>query len=85
MSGITPGWRFVSIGFEGSPVSVQGIDLWGHASRWVSSNASIVVSHPSYPSERHTMFVYTLELGGRAISFAAGEYSNGVWGIYEPA
>lgn len=31
------------------------------------------------------MFVYELDIDGRAIRFAAGEYSNGVWGFYEPA
>jgi hypothetical protein len=65
MVGVTPGWKFVSIGFERTPVAIHG--------------------HPSYPSERHTMFVYKLEIDGRTIEFAAGEYSNGVWGFYEPA
>jgi hypothetical protein len=82
---VTPGWKFVSIGFEKTPVAIQGIDPWRHDQQWVSSNEKIVVSHPRYPSERHTMFVYQLEIDGRAIKFAAGEFSNGVWGFYEPA
>jgi hypothetical protein len=85
MVGVTPGWKFVSIGLEGMPVAIQGVDPWRHERQWVSSNERIVVSHPSYPSERHTMFVYELDIDGRAIRFAAGEYSNGVWGFYEPA
>jgi hypothetical protein len=82
---VTPGWKFLSIGFERTPVLIQGIDPWRQERRWVSSHKTIVVSHPSYPSERHTMFVYTLEVEGKTITFAAGEYSNGVWGFYEPA
>jgi hypothetical protein len=85
MMEVTPGWKFVSIGFERAPVVIQGIDLWMHERQWVSSHERIVVSHPCHPSERHTMFVHTLEVDGRAIKFAAGEYSNGVWGFYEPA
>jgi hypothetical protein len=84
MVSVTPGWKFVSIGFERTLVPIQGIDLWRHERQWVSSHEKIVVSHPSYPSERHTMFVYRLEIDGRTIKFAAGEYSNGVWGFYEP-
>jgi hypothetical protein len=85
MVGVIPGWKFVVIGFEGTPVAIQGIDPWRHEHQWVSSNERIVVSHPSYPSERHTMFVYKLEIDGRTIEFAPVEYSNGVWGFYEPA
>jgi len=85
MVDVTPGWRHVSIGLEGTPVTIKGIDPWRHGRRWVSSHEKIVVSHPSYPSERHAMFLYTLEVGGKTITFAAGEYSNGVWGFYEPA
>lgn len=84
MSDITPGWRFVSIGFSSTPVSIQGIDLWKHEKKWVGTDESIVVAHPSYPAERHTMFVYTLQLKGQRIRFAMSEYSNGVWGFYEP-
>jgi hypothetical protein len=85
MVDVTPGWKFVSIGFERAPVAIQGIDPWRHGRQWVSSHERIVVSHPSYPSERHTMIVYTFEVDGKTITFAAGEYSNGVWGFYEPA
>jgi hypothetical protein len=84
MKDLTPGWKFVSIGFETSPVAVQGVDLWTYERQWVSKNEKIVVSHPSYPSERHPMFVYSLEVDGKIVTFAAGEYSNGVWGFYEP-
>jgi hypothetical protein len=72
------------MGFESATVAIQGIDPWKHEGRWVSSHEEIVVSHASYPSESHTMFVYTIEVDGRTLAFAAGEYSNGVWGVYEP-
>jgi len=85
MVDVTRGWKFVSIGLEKTPVAIGGINPWSYESRWVSSHERIVVSHPSYPSERHTMFVYTLDADGRTIKFAAGEYSNGVWGFYEAA
>lgn len=80
---ITPGWRFLSIGFDGAPVIVDGVDLWKH--KWRSCGQRITVAHPSYPTQRHAMDVYEIAFGGQTITFAAGEFSNGVWGFYVPA
>jgi hypothetical protein len=80
---ITPGWRFVSIGFEGDPTDVGGgINPW--AVTWVSTHGRIVVAHPSYPNQRHTMFTYEVEGTDPPVVFAAGEYSNLVYGFYVP-
>jgi hypothetical protein len=81
-SAITPGWKLVSIGLDGEPVTVDDVDLWKH--EWRRCSESITVAHPSYPAERHTMFVYELVLPARRIKFAAGEFSNGVWGFFLP-
>ena len=79
---ITTGWRLVHIGLEGDDVSVAGINPW-HAGGWTSTGVRITVAHPSYPAQRHTMRVYILD-SQHEIEFAAGEFSNGVWGIYAP-
>jgi hypothetical protein len=80
---ITPGWRFVSIGFEGEPTDVGGgIDPWKVT--WTSTHGRIVVAHPSYPNERHTMFTYEVADTDPPVVFAAGEYSNLVYGFYVP-
>ncbi len=82
MSELTPGWSFVAITTEGQPVSIHGRNPWLH--KWRSVSVSpITVSHPSYPAERHQMWVYDLETP-QPVRFAAGEYSNGVWGFYVP-
>jgi hypothetical protein len=84
MKSITPGWRLVFIGLEGEPVSLHGHDPWKH--EWNScSEDAVVVAHPSYPSQRHEMSVYKLAAPGESIRFAAGEFSNGVWGFFVPA
>lgn len=81
---VTPGWRLLHVGFEGDDVSVTGINLWEVGS-WTSTGARITVAHPSYPAQRHTMQVYVLDPRDAGSLFAAGEFSNGVWGIYVPA
>ena len=79
---ITPGWRFVSIGLEGDPVDVGGVNPWGKA--WTDTRERIVVAHPSYPNERHRMWTYEVAGPDGPVAFAAGEFSNGVWGIFVP-
>lgn len=80
---ITPGWRFASIGFEGDPTDVGGgIDPW--AIDWGATKGWIVVAHPSYPLQRHSMSVYEPRFQTRPLMFAAGEFSNGVWGFFVP-
>ena len=80
---ITPGWRFVFIGTEGERLRLGGVDPWTH--KWTRADEGpITVAHPSYPAERHSMHVYDLVLPDKRIRFAAGEFSNGVFGVYVP-
>jgi len=78
---LTKGWKFVSIGFEGDEVLLDGLNPWQN--EWYDlEEASIIVAHPSYPEQRHSMEISELRANGRTVKFAAGEFSNGVWGFY---
>lgn len=82
MTDITSGWKFAAIAMDGQRVSLLGQNLW--SAKWLaSSEPPITVAHPSYPNERHKMWVYYLD-SPRSIRFAAGEFSNGVWGFFLP-
>jgi hypothetical protein len=76
------GWRFVRVGFEASDVTVGGVNPWSY--KWQSTGDSIEVPHPSYPSQRHVLGIWTVDTGHGPTRFAAGELSNGVWCFYEP-
>ena len=80
---VSQGWRLLHIGFEGDDVSVAGINPW-QVENWIGTGETITVAHPSYPAQRHTMWVYVLDPKQAESVFAAGEFSNGVWGIYVP-
>jgi hypothetical protein len=83
MTDVTPGWEHLAIVTEGGTVSIHGHNPW--TLKWRSiSVPPITVAHPSYPEQRHQMFVRELEVDP-PVRFAAGEYSNGVWGFYVPA
>lgn len=79
---VDDGWRFVSIGFEGDVTDVGGVDPW--TVDWTSTGGHIVVAHPQYPHQRHRFSVYEVTGSTPPIVFAAGEYSNGVWGFFVP-
>lgn len=77
------GWRFVSIGFEGQPTDVAGVNPW--EVDWTATGRKITVAHPQYPSQWHTMFIWEVTGSDPPIRFAAGEFSYGVWGFFVPA
>lgn len=61
---------------------VAGVNLWEVP--WSPSHGRITVAHPSYPARRHEMLTYEVARHRPPIIFAAGEFSNGVWGFYVP-
>jgi hypothetical protein len=77
-----PGWRYVHTGVEGDEVLVSGIYPWQY--QWQPLKGAIEVPHPSYPSQRHRLEVWRVATARGAVTFAAGEVSNGVWCFYEP-
>jgi len=82
MTAITPGWRLLSIGPEAAPVKLRGYELWKQ--KWSRcTDGRIIVAHPDHPHERHTMTLYRLDCAPD-VMFAAGEFSNGVWGFFAP-
>jgi hypothetical protein len=79
---LTPGWRLLHIGFEDDGVEVDGVRLWGAS--WARTGARLTVAHPQYPPQRHVMSTYATDGPARPVEFAAGEFSNGVWGFFVP-
>lgn len=79
---VTPGWKLLAIGGEGDRVEIgRGVLLWER--RWRSLGERITVAHPQHEYERHGMTVYCIA-DRPDIMFAAGEFSNGVWGVFVP-
>lgn len=80
---VSQGWELRAIVVDGDPVVIAGVDVW--QVQWEPVRAgSVVVAHPTYPAQRHSMSVYKFSEVDPAVLFAAGEFSNGVWGSYEP-
>jgi hypothetical protein len=71
---VSQGWRFVSIGWEGDATDVGGLNPWDV--KWTHTDRRITVAHPSYPSQRHTLFINQVAGSSPPITFAAGELST---------
>lgn len=78
---VTPRWHLIGMAWDGDPIRVRGLDPW--TSSWIATGTTIVVAHPSHPSQLHTLLVYRATApSGRFVTFAAGELSNLAWAFF---
>jgi hypothetical protein len=77
------GWKSAGAVADGEPIRIGELNVWDHD--WTRlQEPELELPHPSYPSQLHTMTIYEIRAGGKAIRFAAGELSANVWGFYVP-
>jgi hypothetical protein len=72
-------WVHVSTVPEGQPAVVDGVDVWKH--EWRRRGDVAVVKDPAY-GQTFRFPVYEILASGQTVSFAAGEFSNGAFGVY---
>jgi hypothetical protein len=74
------GWKLVGVVAEGKELKINGVNVWSQ--KWTAVKGEFAdVTDPSY----HRPFrfdIYTIKNGESDIKFAAGEFSNMVWGFY---
>lgn len=75
-------WRFLASGTELQPVRIDGVNVWDH--EWKMSGRKADVTDPRY-GQSFAFEVWSITAGTKSIQFAAGEFSNGIWGFYTEA
>jgi len=76
----TTDWRYVGRCVDGQRFLIEGVDVSDHEWRH-TDEPDAEVEDPLY----HQPFrfdVWELEANGRRIRFAAGEFSNCIWGFF---
>ena len=68
-------WRHQTTGVDGD-VTLFGVNIFRY--KWVPTGERITVR------DLYRFPVYRVEIGGEEHIFAAGEFSNCVWGFYTP-
>jgi len=71
-------WRFVKTGMEGR-CELFGVNIFNY--KWRSTGQSACVADPSY-NQNYELSVYEADIDGKVVTFAAGEFSNCVYGFY---
>jgi hypothetical protein len=75
-------WQHVGTCVNGGSLVIDGIDVWKY--EWTPlANRNANVKDPVY-GQPHEFQVYELAVEERSLLFAAGEFSNCVWGFYVP-
>jgi hypothetical protein len=73
-------WQFAGSSNEGEAFQIGGVNVWDQG--WqVSAGEEAHVNDPVY-GQGFIFRVFTIQDGDEKIEFAAGEFSNGVWGFY---
>jgi hypothetical protein len=75
-------WQYVGTCIDGQRFEIAGVDVW--TQQWVPRQGeSATVQDPLY-GQSFTFPVYDMATGKERVVFAAGEFSNCVWGFYLP-
>lgn len=71
-------WQFAAAGQE-HEIVLFGKYIFDY--RWNNTHKSVTVKDPLY-NQDHRFGIYEVEIDGEIHKFAAGEFSNGIWGFY---
>ena len=74
-----PVWKFVKTIFDYEKFEINGINIWDF--KWEATDEKIKIKDPLY-GQFYTFNVFKIQNKDIEILFVAGEFSNGVYGIY---
>ena len=78
MTGIS-NWQHIRTITDGERFEINGLNIWDHD--WKTTGEKIQIKDPLYRQD-FTFSVYQINNDQNSAQFAAGEFSNGVWGVY---
>ena len=73
-------WKHIKTVIDGDRFEINGLNIWDYA--WVETGEKINIKDPLYV-QNYTMSIFEIHKENITIRFAAGEFSNCVWGIYQ--
>lgn len=73
-------WEHIKTLTDGEAFILNGYNIW--EVEWSDTGERIQIKDPQY-GQAFTFAVYKITNGDTTVTFAAGEFSNCVWGIYQ--
>ena len=71
-------WEYATHGVDGN-VELFGVNIFKYP--WSSTGERVAILDQLYQQE-HIFSVFTTEISNKLYTFAAGEFSNCIWGFY---
>jgi hypothetical protein len=75
-------WKHKKTISEQGSFEIEGLNIWEH--KWIETDEKAIIKDPLYGKD-FIFNVYKIIFASASITFVAGEFSNGVWGIYQRA
>ncbi len=72
-------WEFAGAVPDGQSFKIDQVDVWQH--EWKDTKERAQVKDPHY-HQNFTFHVYEIGSAESVVTFAAGEFSNCIWGFY---
>ena len=72
-------WKFFGASPDGQSFKIDGINVWNH--HWIDTKERVEVEDPLY-HQKFTFRIYKIRENDKVVGFAAGEFSNCMWGFY---
>ena len=73
-------WRHIKTIIDGEKFEINGLNIWDF--QWYQTGERITINDHLY-GQNHMMHVFEIRKEKIVVRFAAGEFSNCVWGIYQ--
>jgi hypothetical protein len=73
-------WKHIKTIADGDKFIINGLNIWDF--KWHNTGEYINVKDPLY-GQQYSFAVYEISNENIKVIFAAGEFSNCVWGIYQ--
>ena len=77
---MTTSWKFIKAVLDGELFTINGMNIWDY--KWEDTGERVEVKDPLY-GQHYSMAVYKIRHRNVEFRFAAGEFSNCVWGLYQ--
>lgn len=74
-------WNFIGSCVDGEPFSIEGLNVWDF--QWVRRGDEVATVRDPSHNEEFLFEVYEVIHGAQKVTFAAGEFSNSIWGFYQ--
>lgn len=75
---ISKDWKHEVTGIDGNTM-LFGVNIFDYP--WKNTQRNAIIHDPLYDHE-YSFSIYTVDINGQEYEFAAGEFSNCVWGFY---